>query len=261
MSQVRNARANMVSRAVEGRFGWVRDPFDAPGAGETWEFRFPGLPLVADGREKTGFTRAGRGTTAFDLFRSVKAGGPSEGRREYTRIDFLSLKSDTIADDNKLPSKIELATGNPDTLAALCQGLCAGAALPTLLFCSRNDPAGDPEPEGVALFVDVGPIIRGGIADIENGPYARGQAPPAYFKWSSGRACGGKSKGDAARGELEFPHVDSQGRKWLNPSRVCYPELVVSLASLGIRRDSWTPIHVRDIPKFLESQNWGGMSF
>lgn len=246
---MRNERANLVSRTVEGRFGWVRDPYDAPEAVAHWKYRFPSLPIVADGRESTGFTRAGRGTTAFDLFRMVNDGG-------LLRCDFLSLKTDTIADDGKLPSKIELATGNPVTMQAILDGINNGASLPTMLFCSPNDFNGEPMPDGVGLFLDLGPILRGGVAGIEGGPYARGKAPPAYFKWSSARKTGGGSKGEIVRGDLEFPHVDEQGRKWLAFDRVCYPELIVSLAALGISRRDWTEMSVGEIPAFLEAQEW-----
>jgi hypothetical protein len=129
-----------------------------------------------------------------------------------------------------------------------------------VVFVSENDDLGEPTDEGFAIFLDLAPILRGGIADIEQGPYGKGCAPEAYFKWSSARPCGGKAK-HIARAELTFPHVDEQGRKWLAPDKVCYPELVVSLAKLGIKRSSWIPCHLRDLPALCEAQNWDVMAY
>lgn len=247
----RVGRSNLVSRAIEGQNGWNRDPY-AVGAVPMWVERFPNLPIVADGREETGFTRAGRGTTAFDLFRTVDARG-------FKRVDFLSIKTDTIADDGKLPSKLELSTGNIDTLNALLGGIDRGAALPTVVFASPNDENGDPLVDGLALCLDLGPVLRGGIAPITGGPYGKGQAPTAYFRWSAGRPCGGKSKRVAREG-FEFPYVDEQGRKWVAPDKVCYSELVCSLSSLGLSRSSWTPVHVSELPGMIEGMDWTAQS-
>lgn len=245
-------RSNEVSRAIEGRFGWFRDPYAAE-AVASWVAAFPNLPIVADGREETGMTRAGRGTTAFDLFRSVVAGG-------VKRVDFLSIKTDTIGSDGKLPSKLELSTGNETTLNALLDGINNGAAYPTIVFASENDENGDPCDEGFAIFLDLAPILRAGIAGIEHGPYGKGQAPEAYFKWSSARPCGGKHK-KLARESMEFPCVDEQGRKWIAADRVCYPELVVSLSKLGIKRSSWIPCRMSDLARLCEDQDWDTMAY
>lgn len=245
----RIGRATAVSEAIEGRNGWSRDPYEA-GVIAEWRRIWPDLPVVADGREETGFTRAGRGTTAFDLFRTVEVGGG------VLRSDFLSLKTDTIGSDGKLPSKLELSTGNEGTLRALLAGIESGGSLYTLVFASVNDEDGNPSDEGFALFLDLAPILRAGIAGIESGPYAKGQAPEAYFKWSSARPCGGKAK-HLARADRTFPYVDEQGRKWIAADKVCYPELIVSLASLGIKRSSWIPCRMSDLPGMLETQDWG----
>lgn len=243
----RERRSNVVSRAIEGYYGWNRDPY-AVSAVEKWSQRFPNLPIVADGREVTGFTRAGRGTTAFDLFRRRLTGG-------LVRVDFLSIKTDTIGSDGKLPSKLELSTGNESTLRALLEGIEAGASLPTLVFASENDEAGEPKEEGVAIFLDLAPILRRGIASIDQGPYGKGEAPDAYYKWSSARPCGGKGK-KVAREGWTFPHVDEQGRKWIAPDKVCYSELVVSLSSLGYSRENWTPVATWQLGDFVENQDW-----
>lgn len=245
-------RSNLVSRALEGCFGWCRDPYSAGTVAE-WRHRFPNLPIVADGRDETGHTRAGRGTTAFDLFRVREVRG-------MLRADFLSIKTDTIGSDGKLPSKLELSTGNETTLRAILEGIERGASLPTIVFASENDENGDPTEDGFAIFVDLAPILRGGIAPIEAGPYGKGQAPEAYFKWSSARPCGGKAK-KLAREGLDFPHVDEQGRKWIAADKVCYPELVVSLSKLGIKRSSWIPCNIRDLAHLCEDQDWGRMAF
>lgn len=248
---MRADRSNLVSRELEGRNGWSRDPYEAKIIPD-WLHRFPNLALVADGREETGFTRAGRGTTAFDLFRQVNAGG-------ILRSDFLSIKTDTICSDGKLPSKIELSTGNQTTLAALLEGINRGAALPTVFFVSENDENGDPLEDGFAIFLDLAPILRRGIAPIESGPYGKGEAPEAYFKWSAARKCGGKAK-HLLRADLEFPHIDAQGRRWVAADKVCYPELVVSLSKLGIRRSSWYSVNMSDLQAMCEAQDWDRMS-
>lgn len=247
----RIGRSNLVSRAIEGQNGWNRDPYEV-NAVPTWVSRFPKLPIVADGREETGFTRAGRGTTAFDLFRTVNAGG-------IIRTDFLSIKTDTIGPDGKLPSKVELSTGNVETLSALLDGIQRGASLATVIFASENDAEGDPSPYGLALALDLGQVLRDGIAPIEAGPYGKGQAPPAYFRWSSPRPCGGKGK-RILRENLDFPHFDEQGRKWVAPDKVCYSELVCSLSGLGFVRSSWDVAHVSDLPGMLERLDWNTLS-
>lgn len=248
----RGNRSNLVSRSIEGYFGWTRDPYQAEIVPD-WVSRFPNLPIVADGREETGHTRAGRGTTAFDLFRRREAGG-------LIRADFLSIKSDTIDDDDTLPNKLQLTAGNASTIRAILEGINRGASMPTVVFASRNDENGDPETDGFAIFLDVAPILRRGVADIDLGPYKKGQAPEAYLKWSSARKCGGAGKCHA-RADLDFPHVDETGRRWIAPDKVCYPELICSLACLGIKRSSWTPINMCELPHMLEAQNWGEMSF
>ena len=248
----RTERSNLVSRTCEGRNGWFRDPHEAKVIPD-WAHRFPNLPLVADGREETGYSRAGRGTTAFDLFRRVDIGG-------IYRVDFLSIKTDTIGSDGKLPSKLELSTGRLETLVALLEGIHSGSALPTVVFVSENDEFGEPLEDGFAIFLDLAPILRRGIASIEHGPYAKGKAPEAYFKWSSARPCGGKSK-HLVRADREFPYVDEENRRWISPDKVCYPELVVSLSSLGLRRSDWRPINVRDLPEFVQAQDWDMMAY
>ena len=245
---LRNGRSAAVSRVIEGENGWNRDPYDVPNAVRTWTDRFPNLPIVADGREVTGWNPAGRGTTAFDLFRA---------RPGF--VDFLSIKTDTIGSDGKLPSKLELSTGNDSTLRAILEGIEGGSALPTLVFASENDENGDPEPDGLALFLDLGPVLRGGIAPIGGGPYGKGEAPPAYYKWSSGRKCGGDAKW-LTRAGLDFPHVDEQGRQWVAPDRVCYPELVVSLSALGLRRSDWTQILIYRLAALIEGRDWNTLS-
>lgn len=247
----RNGRANLVSWAIEGHFGWSRDP-RAVGAGPTWDYRFPNLPFVRDGREETGNTRAGRGTTAFDLFRQVETSG-------YLRTDFLSIKTEAIAADGKLPSKLDLSTGNVGTLDALLEGINNGVALPTVVFASENDENGDAVPDGLALVLDLGPVLRGEIPFAPEGGFGKGEAPDAYFRWSSARSSGKAGK-HFAREEWSFPCVDEQGRRWVAPDRVQYSELVCSLSSLGIRRGDWTPVHVNQLPAFVETMNWSEMS-
>ncbi len=251
-------RSNLASRAIEGCFGWCRDPYTAEVVPE-WTARFPNLPIVADGREETGHTRAGRGTTAFDLFRRIDGRDAQDRVVRGIRVDFLSIKTDTIASDGKLPSKLELSTGNEATLRAILEGIERGAALPTIVFASENDENGDPMEEGFAIFLDLGPILRRGIAGIDNGPYGKGEAPEAYFKWSSARPCGGKAK-KLAREDYDFPHVDEQGRRWIAADKVCYSELVVSLSSLGYKRSHWIPCQISDLARLCEDQDWNRMA-
>ncbi len=245
----RAGRSNLVSRAIEGENGWNRDPF-AVQAGQEWSLRFPGLPFVADGREETGFTRAGRGTTAFDLFRKVEGSS-------LVRFDFLSIKTDTIDESGKLPSKLELSTGNQATQDAILAGINAGASLPTLLFVSENDEFGEARSDGFAVFLDLAPVLRRGIAPITAGPYGRGEAPEAYFKWASARPCGGGGKA-LSRALQTFPNVDEQGRKWVAADKVCYPQLIVSLHALNIHQENWTPVQAHELAEYLEGQNWPG---
>lgn len=246
----RTNRAETVSAAIEGENGWGRDPYTVPGAIPTWDHRFPNLALVADGREVTGFTNRGRGTTAFDMFRSVNDGG-------ILRMDFLSLKTARIAPDGKLPSKIELSTGLDTTISALIEGIDAGASLPTLVWASEDDTE-----EGFAIFLDLAEVLRGGIVGIEDYPengYGRGKAPAAYYKWSAARKCGDKGKWNA-RADDVFPYVDDKGRKWTAPDRVCYPELVISLAAIGIKRNAWVPVSLCDLASFVEQAPWADLS-
>lgn len=252
----RFTRSALVSGRIEGRNGWNRDPHGV-GAGPTWDSRFPSLAFVRDGREETGMSKAGRGTTTFDLFRKVK--GP---RRD--RFDFLSLKTGKIDGDGTLPSQIEISTGNVTTLRAIVEGVNAGAAIPTLVFASRDDENKEPEWDGFALKLDLSPILRRGIADIDGGPYGKGKAPEARYRWSSARPCGNAENGKGLLREGPFPNIDEQGRKWSAADKVHYPELVISLHAIGVRREHWTAINALDLPAFLDSEGpgwyWAAMS-
>lgn len=243
---LRIGRSILMSEAIEGQNGWNRDPHSVPGAPQAWVERFPGLPFVADGREETGMTRKGRGTTAYDLFRS-----------DGIRVDFLSLKSDLIAADGKLPAKVELSTGNRDTLDALMDGINRGASLYTVIFCSENDEFGNPSPEGFCLMLDLAPILRLGITPIGGGPYPKGKAPPCYFRWSSPRKTGESGNGAARDREfLAYPHVDEQGRLWESPTKVCYQELTISLSTLGYKRKDWIPCNVNELAGMIDAADW-----
>lgn len=245
----RFTRSALVSGRIEGQNGWNRDPHGV-GAGPTWDSRFEGLPFVRDGREETGMSKAGRGTTAFDLFRKV------EGLRR-PRFDFLSLKTGCIGSDDTLPSQIEVSTGNVVTLDALLAGINRGSAIPTLVFASRDDENGEPEWDGFALKLDLGPILRAGIASIDGGPYGKGKAPPARFRWSSARPSGNAENGKATLRTGPFPCVDEQGRKWSASNKVHYRELVISLYAIGVSREHWVPMNAADLPEFLDSEGPG----
>lgn len=261
-SQDRNARSNLILRVLEGQNGWDRDPYSVLAAPE-WCRRFPNLPIVADGREVTGYTRAGRGTTAFDVFRSFQATDDNAGGVQYiVRSDFLSVKTGNIGKDGKLPSKVEMSTGNRATLEAILEGVQAGASIPTLVFASGNLEDGSPDPWGLAIFLDLGEVLRNGVAPIEEYPeggYGKGKAPLAYMKWSSPRKCGTK-RSSREREHWSFPCIDEQGNRWDDASHVRYPELVCSLSQFGIKRESWVHIHVSDLPEYLERQDWERMS-
>lgn len=262
----RNARSNLVVRTIRGRNGWSQDPHSVD-AGSEWDIRFPGVPFVRDSRPETGNTTAGRGTTALDLFRHVLV---ETGDFQYPRHDFLSVKTDRIDDDGTLPSKVELSTGKTETLQGLLDGISSGSPLHTLIFASGEDEDGNPSASGYCLFLDLGKVIREhgvqGIEEYPEGGYRKGKAPVAYFKWSSARKCGGGTGGD--RSEIPFsqrqehfsssdePLIDSWGRKWVSADKVCYPELVISLSSLGFKRNSWIPIHVSQLVDWLENQSW-----
>lgn len=254
----RGVRSVTVSLALEhSSAGWDRDPYRAGAVGH-YTRTFPNLPIVADGRDVTNNTRKGRGTTAFDLFRSVPIPGT-----QHKRVDLLSIKTATIGKDGKLPSKVECSTGNEETLQGLIEGIHNGGSLATVIFASENDPeTGEPSSDGYALFVNLGPVLRAGIAEpLPDGErYGRGRAPTAYYKWSSSRKCGGKSKHIAREG-LSFPHIDEKGRKWTAPDRVCYRELVVSLASMGVKREAWVRCNIRDIPAMVNGQDWDAITY
>lgn len=247
--QARNARANMVSIALENS-GWDRDPFEVTGAIAEWNIRFPNVPMVADGRKATGFTRAGRGTTAFDLFRCNAVG----------RIDMLSIKTEAIEPGGKLPSKISLSTGKDATLTGILEGIRNGESLATLIFASGKDSEGNIQEQGLALFLNLGEVLQGEIPFAPEGGYGRGKSPAAYFKWSAARKSGSK-RAHAARGEKVFPYVDSEGRRWIAADKVCYPELVVSLYGAGIRRNDWVDVHVSELPALVNGIDWNTISW
>lgn len=252
----RNDRANMVSAAIEGRFGWQRDPREA-GVMPIWAERYPNLPYVADGRDETDWTYAGRGTTAFDKFRLRDKAGT-----RHKRADFLSLKTDGIYADGKLPSKLSLTTGNRRTLDAILEGANNGHSFPTLVFASPNLEDGSPDPEGLAIFLDLAVVLRQGVTPIEDYPeggYGKGRAPLAYMKWSAARKSGTKGKGES-RAHMCAGFIDQNGNRWESPTKVSYPELVVSLSQFGIRRDSWERVHVQELPEFLENYDWDAIS-
>jgi hypothetical protein len=246
----RFSRSAVVTAAItDADRGWHRNPFNVPGAVADWTARFPDVPIVDDGASDRG-----RGSTAFDLVRKVNDGG-------LVRFDWLSIKTGGIESGNKLPSKFTLTTGNPATFDGLVSAYRAGSPLPTVMFASR--PKSD---KGVALFADLGKFIRHhGIVPVEDYPvggFGRGKAPPFYFKWSARRPSGVKK---AARLRSMGIPV-SEGYEVVNGVRlgadwVQYPELVVSLAALGVRRSTWIPAHVNQIPLMLDrTEGFGGTS-
>lgn len=265
-ASLRSSRHGMVSYAIEGFNGWDRDPYRAS-AIHAYKLRFPNLPLVADGREETGNTRRGRGTTLIDLFRVRKDNVSTKMQLACT--DMLSIKTEDIPKGGKLPSKLSLATGNVVTQEAIREGAELGAPLATLVYASETDCFGRPMEQGLALFLDLAPIIREGIAPVSVIPYRKGQAPEAYYKWSAPRPCGGKrgSYGtfgteSVDRAELgrEFPYVDEQGRRWVAADKVCYLETCISLSAMGINRGAWDPVSLNELPDYLESHDWNSIA-
>lgn len=254
----RSDRGDTISYLLEGA-GWDRD---VQGYEQPWNSRFPGLPIVADGREITGKTRKGRGTTVFDLFRKANTYKGKNLRGDsivVERFDFLSVKTDCIEPGGSLPSRIEVSTGNQATIDGIVAGALSGASIPTLIFAGTDDGSGGFNREGKVLAVDVGRFIRDhGVAGIDEGPYTRGKAPPVYMKWSSRRACGGKGNGAAKLRRMEgqeYPYVDTQGRKWTDAGTVHYPELVVSLGRL-VTDEDWTDVTTDDLSAYVDGLPW-----
>jgi len=266
-------RPTLVQLALErANRGWHRNFHDVPHGVQTWDEQYGryGVAYVADGRKETGFTRKGRGTTAADNARTVKTGG-------IERTDVLSVKTDKIEKGN-FPSKIEVSTGNPDTVMALAQALESGSSLPTVIFASGENPDGTPSEEGYALFLDLGDLVRTeGITAPVVGGHGKGKAPGVYFKYGSRRNCGATSRINRqaiklygrpqepgkwnARENWEFPCIDERGRRWTSPWWVHYRQLIVNINKkyLSTRGLKWVPCHVDQLADLIDSQQWGDM--
>lgn len=289
----RGGRSSLVTSILVNS-GWSQDPY-ATSVIPEWNDRYPDLPIVADGRAckmhrdegvttpddhramscPDCFTDRGRGTTLIDLVR--KTG------ETIHRSDFLSVKCATIGSDGKLPSRIDLGTGNETTIQAIESAAMAGSAIPVVLFASEDNEDGEPSDQGFAVFVDVGPFIREhGTVSVDLDGYGRGQAPPCYVALSSRRITGipgGNKVAHAAvtahetegeqlppgkwytRADGFVPHFDEKGRYWSKPYAVHYSELRISLSACGIKRKSWIPMNARDLAAFVDAQDWDTMSF
>ena len=289
----RSGRSALVTRALVDS-GWSQDPYTARVIPE-WKHRYPDLPIVADGRpckahRDAGVTspddpRAlncddcyvdrGRGTTLIDLVRRDTSGG-------LNRADFLSIKTGKIGADGKLPSRIDLGTGNVETIRAIETAALGGSSIPVLFFASEDTEDGEPSEDGYAVFVNVAPFIREhGCVPISTEGYGRGQAPPCYVALSSRRITGVPGGNKAASKAVQAhetmglplppgkwykrahnfkPGFDDKGRFWSKPYAVHYSELRFSLSACGIKREHWKRVNLSDIARFVDSHDWDEMA-
>ena len=293
-SKTDNIRSSMVAGVLSDK-SWQSDPYTA-GTVDDWSDRYPKVPIVADGRPckhhrdlgvttpndrrakncEDCFSVKGRGTTLIDLTRKVG--------KTISRTDFLSIKTGKIGKDGKFPSRIDLSTGRPETIAAIVDAVERGSSVPVVFWISADDYDKSPNENGFAIFVDVAPIIRAyGVAPLQLEPYKRGQAPACYVAKSSRRITGvpGGTKEARlavqrfeqygtplpggkwhARSEAwEGPHFDEAGQYWSTPYAVHYSEFRISLSACGIKRADWTPCHLSGLASFVEMQDWDDMSF
>lgn len=225
--------------------GWERNPYRVPGAVADWNRRFPAVPIVDDGE-----TEAGRGSTCFDKVRRVETDG-------IIRFDWLSEKTAAQENNGKIPTKFSLCTGSPATIAGVIEACAEGASYPTILVvAARNGGA-------YWLAANLGQVLREyGVAPIglypEDG-YKKGHAPPLYVRWSAKRSSGVKRlENMRACGIPDEPLRVINGVR-VGPGYFQYPELTVSLSSLGVTRDVWAYARsVGEIPRLLEtSQGFG----
>ena len=282
-----HSRPVLASIALEsaGR-GWRRNLHDVDRAIEAWNtsgLGSCGLEYVADGREirradgsidhEASWSRKGRGTTAIDLGRSVVKG-------PFRRIDMLSVKTDNLTSSGGFPSKIEVSTQKAETQQKLLGAIANGASIPTVIWASSGSNE-EPNLDGFALFIDIAAMVRShGIVDAfdENG-FSKGQAPAVWRRYSSRRNCGATSSANKRalrltgrpcepgkwedRAQLDFPMVDELHRKWSSPWYVHYPEIFANISKRHLREQglSWVPCHIRDLAKFVESQDWQKMGY
>ena len=196
-------REQLVMAVLEDA-GWSTDPGAIPGAILDWNDRFPSLKFVQDGREITGWSRDGRGTSLYDGCRLNAA----------TMLhDWVSVKTATIAADGKLPAKLGISTGTADHIRGIMEGIEGGASIPLLVF------AEDSEGNGYTLTLDLAEKLRGiGFDDLQcppDGGWGRGKAPKAWLALTT-RKCG-----DGGNGIRTY---------------LC---LTVSLFAMGIKKTDW----------------------
>jgi hypothetical protein len=175
-------------------------------------------------------------------------------------------------------------TGNNALPAVLAGIFDHNASYVSLIWASKS--SGDRE--GFAVILDLAPFLRsleGAIPVSPAGGFGRGKAPPIYVKTQpriTGIPGGNRAAREAVirherdgvalppgkwfnRRDLEFPHVDESVefrggtiplKVWDTPYRVRYGSLHVSLHACGISQSRWTPLHVDDLPEFVEAYNW-----
>lgn len=248
----------MAQKSVENAgTGWARNARLVPGAVADWVRRFPSLPYVDDGA-----TDRGRGTSVFDAVRRVETGSLS-------RFDWLSIKTAGIEGGRKLPSKLHLMTGNPETVSGLVTGIQNGAAYPTLVFASQTAEHGLCSPYGQVLFLDLAPYIREyGVVPITAYPeegFDRGAAPPFYVRWGRWQPSGVKRHQAQQQAGAPDPGIVQRlheygGVEWAG-GKVRYSQFVCSLAGLGVRRTDWANAHVDQLGAMLDQTvGFGGQS-
>jgi hypothetical protein len=282
--------------------GWERNLSDVDQGVKTWDHTFgsksaaatpaqpDGVPYVADGRrceacrrkiEQTKaavpvcpacYSAKGRGTTAIDKGRVRETGG-------LIRVDLVSEKTDKLTKTGGFPSKVEVSTGNDKTLAALVRAANDGAAIPTVIFVSADNPDGSPSEQGYALFLDIGALIRS--QGVAVGKFTKGNAPSVWQRFGARRNCGATSRANAAaiknggdgegtpvepghwckRADWDFPTIDLTGRRWSKPWYVHYPQLFVNINKKHLAKHglAWVACHVSEVPALVEAQEWGAM--
>lgn len=232
--------------AVLSSTGWERNPYIVEGSVADWTLRFPNVPIVDDGE-----TEAGRGSTGFDKVRRKAANG-------IVRFDWLSEKTASQEDNGKIPTKFSLCTGNPSTIAGLIEGCKTGASYPTL-FVVKGKNGG-----AYWLCADLAPVFReNGVVPISEYPeegYKKGKAPSLYVRWSAKRPSGVKRLAMMRAHGLPVDETVSviNGVR-VGPGFFQYPELTISLSSLGVGRTSWNYVdNISKIPALLDSEHGFG---
>ena len=192
----------------------------------------------------------GRGTTFIDAAR-VNAKG---------FYNFLSLKGATIESDGTLPNEVDLTSGTKDTILAALSAARDGVSIPVIHYAARVTD-GEPEESGFVYAFDAAPLLAASPFDAHSVPrseaYKKGERPAVSLKLGRAIPSGGKRVRHApgtwgGDGWSFYPAED----------KVRYPVLTFGYAAMGVKRSAWTPIHIRDLPDWVEARfDWNSVGF